>query len=255
MAATGGGSIERLAIVGDGAAASTVLVLHGGPGESHDPLRPHLDRLAAPSRRLVYYDQRAAPAGFREHVADVEEVRRRVGAERVALLGFSWGALLALLYALERRERVSALVLLSPTLPGASAPPEAGERPGMDALRRALAARDQAAARFALRVAPSLYDPLRALELRPAAIAPGAAEAVRASLAGLDLAPRLPSLRAIPTLVVRGADDPAPAAPARAIADALGAELLLIPRCGHAPFLEGGEPFFRACAAFLDGAC
>ena len=41
--------------IGEGA---PVVLLHGGPGASHDYLRPQMDRLAGPGRRLVYYDQR-----------------------------------------------------------------------------------------------------------------------------------------------------------------------------------------------------
>jgi len=104
--------------VGDG---PPVVVLHGGPGAHHDYLLPQYDRLAR-GRTLLYYDQRGGgrspvprdtPVGWREHVADLEALRDHWGLERVALLGYSWGGLLALLYALAHPTRIDRLALVS----------------------------------------------------------------------------------------------------------------------------------------------
>src|SRR5258708_546470 len=104
--------------VGDGPA---VIVLHGGPGAHHDYLVPQSERLAL-GRTLLYYDERGGgrspvsretPVGWREHVADLEALRQRWGLERVTLLGYSWGGLLAVLYALTHPDRVSRLALVS----------------------------------------------------------------------------------------------------------------------------------------------
>ena len=104
--------------VGDG---PPVVVLHGGPGAHHDYLLPQYDRLAL-GRTLLYYDQRGGgrspvprdtPVGWREHVADLEALRDRWGLERVTLLGYSWGGLLAVLYALEHPARIGRLALVS----------------------------------------------------------------------------------------------------------------------------------------------
>ncbi len=86
-----------------------VVVLHGGPGASHDYLLPQYDLLAT-RRSLLYYDQRGGgqspvprdtPVGWREHVADLEELREQLGLDRLILCGYSWGGLLAVLYFLE----------------------------------------------------------------------------------------------------------------------------------------------------------
>src|ERR1043166_9528123 len=104
-----------------GAGPPTV-VLHGGPGPHHDYLRPGFDRLAR-RRSLIYYDQRGGgrspvsretPVGWREHVEDLEALRGLWRVERLAVAGYSWGALLALLYALEHPDRVDRLGLVSP---------------------------------------------------------------------------------------------------------------------------------------------
>src|SRR5918994_5853685 len=100
----------------------TVVVLHGGPGADHDYLRPGFDALAE-GRELIYYDQRGGgrspvtrdvPVGWTEHVADLEALRAKWGLARLTIAGYSWGGLLALLYALEHTERVERLALISP---------------------------------------------------------------------------------------------------------------------------------------------
>ena len=105
--------------VGDG---PSVIVLHGGPGAHHDYLLPGFDRLAT-GRTLVYYDQRGGgrsavarevPVGWREQVADLEALREAWGLPTLTLAGYSWGALLAVLYALEHPDRVERLALVSP---------------------------------------------------------------------------------------------------------------------------------------------
>src|SRR5881398_2795972 len=114
--------------VGDG---PPVVVLHGGPGAHHDYLLPQYDRLAGDGgsrgarggRALLYYDQlgggrspvtRDTPVGWREQVADLEALRRHRAIDGLALLGYSWGALLAVLYALEHPARVERLALVCP---------------------------------------------------------------------------------------------------------------------------------------------
>lgn len=99
-----------------------VVFLHGGPGQGSQ----HFDALAGPylepQLRMVYYDQRGSgkserPASGDYAVAtlveDVEALRRTLGVPRVALVGHSFGALLALEYAAKYPENVSHLVFVS----------------------------------------------------------------------------------------------------------------------------------------------
>src|SRR5205807_16480 len=105
--------------VGDG--PPPVVVLHGGPGAHHDYLLPQYDRLAH-GRALLFYDQRGGgrspardvPVGWQEHVADLEALRKHWAIDRLTLLGYSWGGLLAVLYALEHPDRVGRLALVAP---------------------------------------------------------------------------------------------------------------------------------------------
>jgi proline iminopeptidase len=95
------------------------LFLHGGPGGGcsvND--RRYFD---ASRYRIVLFDQRgcgrSTPAGALESnttahlIADIEALRRQLGIERWLLFGGSWGATLALAYAEQYPQRVSAMVL------------------------------------------------------------------------------------------------------------------------------------------------
>ena len=99
-----------------------IIVLHGGPGFDHNYLLPDMDRLID-AFRLIYYDQRGCGRSG-EHVQpedvslhsemdDLEGVRAYFQQDSVALLGHSWGGLLAMEYALRHPQRVSHLILLN----------------------------------------------------------------------------------------------------------------------------------------------
>lgn len=103
-------------IVGEG--ARTIVALHGGPAVPFDRDRAQSSPLQREGR-VVFYDQRgcgqSGPAesyDWRDHVADLDRVLSHVSPDQpVVLAGGSWGAMLALLYALEHPHRVRALIL------------------------------------------------------------------------------------------------------------------------------------------------
>jgi proline iminopeptidase len=254
-----------------------VIVLHGGPGAHHDYLLPGFDLLAH-GRTLVYYDQRGGgrspvgrdvPVGWREHVADLEALRDTWGIERLDLCGYSWGALLAMLYAVTHPERVSSLALVSPA-PAARREREVYESnlarrnstPALLAARAELQAsglrsRDIPAynARlFELAVAGYFHDPSRSRELTPFRITGRTQQEVWDSLgADFDLRPALARLD-VPALVVHGDDDPIPLDTASATAAALNAPLVVLKDCGHVPYVEAPEQFVAALDPFLPRA-
>src|SRR5713101_4988362 len=86
-----------------------VVVLHGGPGAHHDYLLLHYDQRGG-GRSPVPRD---VPVGWREHVADLEALRGHWELDRLTVVGYSWGGLLALLYALEHPDRIARLALVS----------------------------------------------------------------------------------------------------------------------------------------------
>jgi len=96
-----------------------VVVLHGGPGGA---INPTMRRFFDPSRwRIILFDQRGCGksrpnASLEDNttwslVADIERLRRRLGVDRWAVFGGSWGSTLGLAYAIKHPERVAGLVL------------------------------------------------------------------------------------------------------------------------------------------------
>lgn len=255
-------------------AGQPVVVLHGGPGADHGYLLPGFDALAD-GRELIYYDQRGGgrsavardvPVGWTEHVADLEGLREHWGIERLTLAGYSWGGLLALLYALEHPERIGRLALVSPA-PTWRAARERFEAefqrrnlsPALQEARRelresGLREHDPAAYQqrlFELSVTPYFHDPAKARELTPFRITGRTQKEVWQSLGDYDLRPRLPQLRGTHTLVLHGEDDPIPIAAARTTAGLIGAEFHPVPNCGHVPYVEAPGDFRRTVGAFL----
>jgi len=253
---------------------SPAVVLHGGPGAHHDYLLPGFDALAD-GRELIYYDQRGGgrspvardvAVGWTEHVADLEALRTAWRLERLTLAGYSWGGLLALLYAVSHPGRVGRLALVSPA-PAWRAAREQFEGafarrnldPAFQEARRqlresGLRERDPAAFQqriFELSVAPYFFDPARARELTPFRVTGRTQQEVWQSLGDFDLRPRLPELRGIPALVIHGEEDPIPIEAARTAAGLIGAEFHALPRCGHVPYVEAFEAFRTLVSGFL----
>jgi proline iminopeptidase len=250
-----------------------VVVLHGGPGAHHDYLLPGFDRLAV-GRTLIYYDQRGGgrspvsretPVGWHEQVADLEALRLVWSIERLTIAGYSWGGLLALLYALEHRDRVERLALVSCAPVWRAARVEFERRlaernaaPAVQAERVALQQsglreRDPEAYRrrlFELSVAGYFHDWRRARELTPFRITGRTQQEVWQSLGEFDLRPALDELT-LPALVVHGESDPIPLETAREPARRLRARFEPIPLCGHVPYVEAPDRFTPLLDAFL----
>ena len=112
-----GGVLLYFKSVGHG---SPLVVVHGGPGASHDYLVPHLYRLAS-RYRLVFVDERGSgrsprledPAQYTvEKMADdVEAVRAALQLGKIALLGHSYGGVVAQAYAFKYQANLSHLIL------------------------------------------------------------------------------------------------------------------------------------------------
>lgn len=256
-----------------------VVVLHGGAGAHHDYLLPGFDALASggspeANRTLIYYDQRGGgqspaprdlPVGWREHVADLEALREIWGIDRLTIAGYSWGALLAMLYATEHPQRVARLALVSPAPAWFVARAEFERRfqernlaPELQAERQrlrdsGLRERDPVGYQrrlFELSVTAYFHNPSRVRDLTPFRITGRTQQEVWASLGEYDLRPALRHL-SIPAIVLHGESDPVPIESARETARLLNAEFHAIPACGHVPYVEAFDVFVRVIGGFL----
>jgi proline iminopeptidase len=108
-----------------GAGSVKVLLLHGGPGFSHEYLEAFESFLPRAGIEMYYYDQLGCNNSdqpddpslwtLARYTAEVEEVRRALGLERFVLYGHSWGGLLAIEYALHHQQHLRGLVISNMT--------------------------------------------------------------------------------------------------------------------------------------------
>jgi len=265
-----------------------VIVLHGGPDFDHGYLLPELDRLGD-AFRLIYYDQRGRGKSAEKvqpkdvtlssDVDDIDRVRRHHELDAVALLGHSWGAVLALEYALRNPTRVSHLILMNPA-PVSVSDLEAVRKAYLERLgeetdrQRAIVASaayqagdpEAVAARYRIHFKPSLkrpedYEKMMA-RMRAGFLCQGKdgilkARAVEDQLmrdtwevAGYDLLPKLAQL-AVPTLVIAGDHDFMVGAAERIAGAIPKAELVTIKGCGHFAFLEDAGGVRKALDSFF----
>ena len=99
-----------------------LMIVHGGPGASHDYFLPYLLPLAR-TNRLIFIDERGSGRSQKTEnssdytvenmVEDVEAVRRELDLGKISLLGHSYGGVLAQAYALKYQQNLSHLILCS----------------------------------------------------------------------------------------------------------------------------------------------
>jgi proline iminopeptidase len=269
-----------------GTRGDTVVVLHGGPGFSMSYLAPELEPLAA-EHVLLFYDQRgagrstlvadSASLDAQRFVDDLEVVRSHFGLDRLALLGHSWGAALAALYAVQHPERVERFLLINPgaisyaletrafmILDGRRATDSQGLLRQLEAAYLADPA-DAAACRafYDLFFSAAFADTVAQRRSRgdfcagsPEALANKVVHVDRFTIASLgewDWRPVMGEATA-PALVVHGAADAVPLESACEWLTALpNARLLVLEKSGHFSYLDTPAPFFAAARAFLRG--
>jgi proline iminopeptidase len=259
--------------------APKLLVLHGGPGADHCYMLPQMLQLGE-RHDLLFYDQRGggrsksddrAPITWRAHVEDLGAVITEFGLEPLSIVGYSWGAMLALLYTIEQRKNPhlvppARLALISPaplTVEYRRAfEAEFNRRqqnPEIQKKREELATsglreRDPAAYRqrgFELGVAGYFADPSKARDLTPFRVVGKVQQSVWESLGNFDLIRDLEGIKT-PSIVIHGRDDPIPLASSVEAARAIGANLVVLDACGHVPYVEQPRHLFSALDTFLD---
>jgi proline iminopeptidase len=231
-------------------------MLHGGPGQWDymGPVAATIDDVAS----VIRYDQRGCghstggpPYDVATAVADLDAVRAAWGVERWDVFGFSWGATLALAYALEHPDRARSLVYVAGT----------GVDPAWHAEYHVNRARRLAELGTDENLAADLADPARLPALRAWLYGYGfevnreANQQLGADADRWETQPDLPDrLRRleVPTLVVHGERDPRPIRFAVQLAELLpNAELYAMPNVGHFPRFEAPGPFTAVLRGFL----
>jgi len=120
-----GGIDQWVMIRGESLTNPPLIHLHGGPGFSETRLFRHFNAPLEKGFTVVYWDQRGAGKSFarniprssmtvEQFIADLDQlvdaVRTRVGKDKVAIFGHSWGSVLGVLYAARFPQKVAAYV-------------------------------------------------------------------------------------------------------------------------------------------------
>ena len=263
-----------------------IILIHGGPDFDHLYLLPDMDRLSD-SYRLIYYDQRgrgkSAPetqpedVSIQSDIEDLESLRQFFQLDSVAILGHSWGGLLAMEYATRHPERVSHMILMN------TAPVSHEDLLVLrQDIRKRLAIHEKAlnafqssaeyeagdpdtvAAYYRLRFSTTINRPEHLDRLMESMRLSFTEEVILRSRAiedhlydetwrrtEYDLFPKLQHLR-IPTLVIHGDNDWIPVACVMHIAQTIpGARFILLKNCGHTAYIESPDEVRKEIADFF----
>lgn len=271
--------------LGSPGTALPVIAINGGPGLTHAYMVQNdvWERLAK-NRLIVFYDQRgtgdskplaspsqpgAEPAPLSQtmsaQVADLEAVRQTLGLGKVALVGDSYGGLVAMAYTAAYPQHVAKLVLSDSPGPNWKSIvhllpevfPDIHEED--EKQMQSLGQKTDAAARASLRnhFRMIFYSP----EKRDAymnrmgdlGFEPAVAEAVSQATADLDLTPKLASFH-VPTLVINGRYDMnvAPLTAWRLAQTIPDAKVVFFEHSGHLPSYEEPEKYIEVLQDFLN---
>ena len=256
-----------------------VVLCHGGPGmyDYLEPVAAMIDDLATVHR----YDQRGCgrsqdkgPWDVATFVADLDALRAYWGYETWTVIGHSWGATLALLYASEHPQRISRLVYISDTgidpawhqeyrkNREARLPADERERFSQLNEQRHTAVEPELTRinqeRSALLAATEYYDMNRLDEVPQYDRFPINYELNAVVNAELKLMEETGDLLAlvrgitVPTLVLDGEADPRPRWARAHVAGLIpDSRHVTVPRAGHEPWIEQPEATARALREFL----
>ncbi len=270
-----------------------LVIAHGGPGGSHDYFLPYLLPLAR-TNRLIFIDERGSghseklddPAGYtvENMVEDLEAVRRDLGLGKIALLGHSYGGVLAQAYAFKYQANLTHLLLCStfhstralndifvrmkanmtPELRGRIAAMESAGLFGHGKdYEKSRYTEDYMKAAWGEAYFPYLYQRHPDPNYHPADTGNTSWDLYRemwgshgefvidGNLVSVEYADRLPSIK-VPTLITAGDHDESDPSIARDMQSRIpGSKLVIFPQSGHMTFVDQPVLFVQTVNDFL----
>jgi proline iminopeptidase len=262
-------------IFGAPGAEIPIIAVNGGPGLSHAYMMQNdLWQRVSAHRLVVLYDQRGtgaskhlqpnAPQSMEAQVADLDAIRKALALDRVAVLGDSYGGMIAMAYAAAHAQHVARLILSDSAAPSwkglvhllAQVFPDREEEGEKEAKR--LAADLEAVARAGL--VNHMRQMFYSSEMRDAFLArmgdlgfePAVGSAVQQATENLDLNAKLAAFH-FPTLVITGRYDMnvAPLTAWRMAHAIPGAQLVFFEKSGHLPAYEEPAKYLEVLESFL----
>jgi len=229
----------------------------------------------AKKRRVIFYDQRGtgrSPSAkgqtytLADQINDLEDLRAHLGADRIELLGHSWGGYLVMAYAAQHPEHISHLIIVDSAAPKFKDTiflfdnvfPEGTERQHSVSFAEEMG--DKGASDTDLREYFSMlfYSPQNRdkflATVSPSVYRKDINEAVEKDIERFDLNPEIRKFR-FPTLVITGRYDMnvAPVVAYKIHQAIPGSHFAVFERSGHLPFFEEPDAFVRVMEEFLAG--
>ncbi|OSZ79101.1 hypothetical protein CAP35_12870 [Chitinophagaceae bacterium IBVUCB1] len=255
-----------------------LLIVHGGPGLNMQYIEPHL-RYLADNYQLIFFDPRSTGASdipndsnateYKYLINDIEAIRKVFNIAKLNILAHSWGAKLALHYALKYPDNLQSLILVAPSALGNSFDTaqqnymnNRAVQPAFFEKKKEIMQRHISLIEIRQRHA-FLFSMYNAEDVDKIALTypENYAEAQTALFRGLshdykiydtDFYNQLPKIK-VPVLIVRGDADAIPLAAQQKMQQSLGnATLVRLSKSGHFPFIEEPERFREVLRAFID---
>ncbi len=263
-------------IMGEG---EPLIVLHGGPGLSHDYFLPHLEPLSN-HMKLILFDQRgmgrssvdldSTSFSMELIIEDIEALRQKLGLNSIHLMGHSWGGIVAMHYAVNYPQNLSSLILCN-SMP---ASPDFDEQLGknfqqtferqnmedleplqkkIDAGNRDIAVQERY---VQLHFRPSFYDTsdVNKLQLNLSDSFFKTEELLPYLASHEEPRSLIPELKSVhvPALIIRGEIEVIPVESDRKLEEILkNGKLISIDKAGHFPFVEKPEEFRELIINFV----
>jgi proline iminopeptidase len=258
-------------------AGTPLFMVNGGPGFAHDYV--HCSEAwddVAKQRRVVFYDQRGTGRSSRLHkgvsctladqIADLDALRAHLGADKIDLLGHSWGGYLVMAYAARHPEHIAHLVIVDSAAPKwqdtvflfKDVFPEGMERQASVAFAEALGDSNAVQTDLQEYFRMLFYSPEKRdqfIATTPRNLYQREVNAtLDADLRQYDLNPELPKFR-FPTLVVTGRYDMnvAPSVAWKIHQAIPNSRYHVFEKSGHIPYFEEREEFVSVLEDFLAG--
>lgn len=266
-------------VIGEG---EPLLIVHGGPGVNHEYFLPHLLPLAK-KYKLIFYDQRSCGKSaipetipdlkLEKMMQDIHAIKDSLHLAKINVLAHSWGARIALNYALVYQRDIKSMILVNPVplnhdydkmqTESVKSKTEPMDEIVQDDLIHSEAFKNGDAATveqlYKLNFKTSFFDTSNLSKLN-LALPDGFLEANKMLMMGLqadigaydkDIYEFMPTLK-FPILIVHGNADHIPVEADEKLNKVLPkSELVRFTSSGHFPFIEENKKFTDTIDAFL----
>ncbi len=254
-----------------------ILVIHGGPGLNTEYIEPHMQALAK-KNKLIFFDPRSTGKSeipddtlgtmHQYMVDDIDAIRKVFGIKKMNILGHSWGAKIAVLYALRYPDNIKSLVL-SNAIPlnhaydtlqmvyndQQSKKPELQDK-RMEIISRHIS-RIEIQQRLSFMYSLYNYNDVDKIKLTYPQNFADAQIALFRGLSydykkyDLDLYPHIHKIK-VPAIVIHGDADGLSVKASEKLASSLGnAKLIHFDKSGHFPFMEEPDKFAQTVNTFI----